>query len=215
MAGGRPSRLSRERIARAALEIVDRDGLDALSMRRLAESLGVGKMTLYGHFRGKDEVLRAVVDAAVVDAGPTSRSHGPWQARLRALFDGAYRNLNAHPALVQLRFREPVLRPEALRFGEIGMRILREAGFGAEEAAGAFRLLFTYVFGFAGLSPEESTERSRRQAAVALAGLPPDDYPELTRAADAFVAAIAGREQFDLGLDIILAGLEARLPREE
>ena len=206
----RRSRLSPDQIARAALEIIDREGIDALSMRRVADAVGVGTMTLYGHFRGKGELLDAVVDVAVRDQ-PRLRATGPWREQLGQLIRRAYRNLTAHPALVQIRFRRPVLRPEALRFGEAGMRILREAGFDAREAAQAFRLLFMFAFGFAGLSPQATVNEARRQAAVAVAGLAPDEYPQLTGAAEEFTWAIAGEEQFEYGLERILDGLEARL----
>jgi AcrR family transcriptional regulator len=211
----RRSRLSREQLGRAGLEIVDREGLDALSMRRLAEALGVGKMTLYGHVRSKDELIDAIIDAAVGPArlGPADppQARAPWRDQLGELMRAAHRNLNAHPALVAIRFTRPIVRPDSLRFGEAGMRILHAAGFDSEEAARAFRLLFTFVFGYAGLSPETNVEEARRQAAVAIAGLPPDEYPNLTGAAGPFSAAMAGEEQFEYGLELILDGLEARL----
>lgn len=206
----RNSRVSRAQIARAALQIIDKDGLDGLSMRRVAAKLGVGTMTLYGHFRSKDELLDAVIDEAVEPHGlPTAK--GPWRDQIRELLNVAHRNLTAHPALVHIRFRQPVLRPEALKFGEAGMGILRAAGFPAADAAGAFRLLFTYTFGYSGLSPEASSEEARRQAAAAVAGLAPDEYPNLVDTAPEFSAAMAGQKQFEYGVERILDGLEARL----
>lgn len=202
--------LSREKLGRAALEIVDREGLRSLSMRRLADELGVGKMTLYGHVRSKDELLDAVIDAAVAEREIPVRN-GPWRQQLGELMRRSHRNLTAHPALVSIRLERPVVRPDALRFGEAGMAILQGAGFDAEEAARAFRLLYTYVVGYAGLSPAARVDESRRMAAVAIAGLDPNEYPNLTDAAAAFSAAMAGEEQFEYGLECILDGLEARL----
>jgi AcrR family transcriptional regulator len=207
---GRGGRLSPEQIGRAGLEIVDREGLEALSMRRLADALGVGTMTLYGYVRSKDEVIDAIIDVAVALAEPAVL-RGTWRDQLAALMRTRRRNLNAHPALVAIRFTRPIVRPEALRFGEAGMRILTSAGFDAEEAARAFRLLYTFVFGYAGLSPDATTEQARRQVAVAVAGLPPDEYRALMGAAPEFSAATAGDEAFEYGLELILDGLEARL----
>lgn len=204
------SRLSREALARAALEMLDRDGLDGLSMRRLAEGLGVGTMTLYGHVRSKDELLDLAMDAAAGGGRPAPRD-GPWRDQLRELMHGAHDNLNAHPGLLAVRMTRPIVRPDSLRFGEHGMRILQSAGFDPGEAAQAFRLLFTYVFGYAGFSPRATADEARRQAATAIAGLPPDDYPSLTGAAGEFSRAMAGQEQFEYGLERILDGLEARL----
>jgi AcrR family transcriptional regulator len=202
--------LTREEIGRTGLRIVDREGLEALSMRRLADELGVGKMTLYGYVRSKDEVIDAVIDVAVA-LGERPELRGTWREQLAALMRTRRRNLNAHPALVAIRFTRPIVRPEALRFGEAGMQILTSAGFDPEEAARAFRLLYTYVAGYAGLSPDATAEQARRQVAVAVAGLPPDEYPALTKTAAAFSAATAGDDSFEYGLELILDSLEARL----
>jgi hypothetical protein len=91
------------------------------------------------------------------------------------------------------------------------LAILHDAGFDAAEATQAFRLLFTYTFGFAGLSPEQTATDAQRQAAAAIAALPPEAYPNLTRAAPHASKAMAGQEQFEYGLERILDGLEGRL----
>ena len=83
-----------------------------------------------------------------------------------------------HPSLVELRVRRPVLRPEALRFGEAVLSILRGAGFEIDEAVAAFRLLFTYTVGFAALSPEDSTESDRAAARAAIGSLHPTNSPK-------------------------------------
>lgn len=207
-------RLSRDQVASAALALADEDGLEALSMRALADRLGVGTMTLYGYFRNKDELLDAVVDAAMGEGeGEAPAVKGDWKEQLRGLVLHARWNLLQHPSLVELRVRRPVLRPEALRFSETALSILRGAGFDVREATAAFRLLFTYTFGFAALSPAESTEDDRRAALAALASLPPDDYPALTEARHEASRAMGGEEVFEYGLDRILDGLEARIAR--
>jgi AcrR family transcriptional regulator len=204
------ARLSPEQVAAAALELLDRDGLEALSMRRLADHLGVGTMTLYGYFRSKDELLDAVVDAAVAEREPFT-FEGTWQEQIRRLMQGSRRSLGRHPGLVKVRADRPVLQPEALRFAEMGMTILRAAGFGRREAARAFRLLFTYVFGYVSFSPDESADQARRDSRAATAALPPDEYPTLTDASEELADAMAGQETFDFGLDRIIDGLEAHL----
>ena len=204
------SRLSPEQVASAALELLDREGLDALSMRRLAAELGVGTMTLYGYFRSKDELLDAVVDAAVAEREPFS-FEGSWQEQIRRLMRASRRNLSRHPGLVKVRAERPVLRPEALRFAETGMTILRRAGFPARDAARAFRLLFTYVFGYVSFSPDESAADARRGARAAMAALPPDEYPTIGETSEELADAMAGEATFDFGLDRIVDGLEAHL----
>ncbi len=207
---GRKPRLTREQIARLALELIDRDGLEALTMQRLAERAGVGTMTLYGYFRSKDELLQAVVDQAVRPA-ERPRRDGSWQEQMRSLVHTAHRTLSRHPALVQIRFRQPILRPDALRFGQRVVGILRQAGFDDRESASAFRLIFTYTFGFAGLSPASSAQQAREQAASAAAALPPERFPNLTATAAHWSHTMAGEDEFDYGLDRIIDGLQARL----
>ena len=206
--------LTREDIAAAALAVADSQGLDALSMRGLAERLGVGTMTLYGYFRNKDELLDALVDAAAAET-PFPEVSGDWTVQLRGVVRSARDGLLRHPSVVELRVRRPVLRPEALRFGEAILRILRGAGFDIPEAVAAFRLLFTYTVGFAALSPAESTAEDREAARTALAALPPEEFPALTEARDAASAAMGGEEIFAYGLGRIIDGLAARAPAPE
>lgn len=200
--------LNREAIAAAALELLDRDGLDAFSMRRLADELGVGTMTLYGYFRSKTELLDAVIDASVSDAG--LRVEGTWRERAGTLARAMRAYLERHPALVQIRLREPMTRPRQFRVTEQAVRALVDAGLPRDEAARAFRLLFTYVFGSVAFSPDASADAARAQIRTSLAALPPDEYPLLSSMVDEAVAAAAGDEQFDFGLELILDGIEAR-----
>jgi AcrR family transcriptional regulator len=204
------ARLNREQVARAALDLLDRHGLEALSMRRLAGHLGVGTMTLYGYFASKDDLLDAVIDAAVADREQPALE-GPWQDQLRQLMQASRRSLARHPSLVKVRAERPVLRPEALRFAESGITILRGAGFSRSDAARAFRLLFTYVFGYVSFSPDERTEEARRRSRAATAALPPDEYPSLHDTSEELADAMAGQATFDFGLDRIIDGLEAHL----
>lgn len=205
------NRLSHEAVARAALEFLDRHGLEELSMRRLATELGVGTMTLYGYFRSKDELLDAVVDAAVAERPPVAAG-GPWQERLRALMRGSREGLDRHPAIVKVRMQRPVLRPEALRFCEQTMALLAEAGLGTDDAARTFRLLFTYVLGYSGFSPQGSEEDAARTSHEAMRALPPGDYPAMHAARDELARAMAGTGAFEFGLDVIVAGIERLAP---
>ena len=211
--GSRPrAGLRREAIAAEALRIADAEGLDSLSMRTLADRLGVGTMTLYGYYRSKDELLDAMVDAAVTERPPFP-AEGGWRERLHEVVMTARRALLRHPSLVELRVRRPVLRPEALRFGEAVLGILRGAGLPPREAARAFRLLFTYTFGYAALSPAGATEQSREAARAALARLPRDEFPAITESLEEASDAMGGEEAFAFGLDVILDGIGARIDR--
>jgi AcrR family transcriptional regulator len=202
--------LTREAIADAALEIVDGEGIGALTMRRLARALGTGTMTVYGYFGDKDELLDYALDR-VARRFDFRRGDGPWRPRLRALIETMMRALTEHPSAVQIRGRRPILNPGAMRAGEAGMEILREAGFDTAEAAAAWRLLFTFTFGYAAFSAAEPTAAQRAEWRTELSALPPEEYPVMATEAATVVSWMAGREPFEHGLELILDGLEARL----
>jgi AcrR family transcriptional regulator len=202
--------LTPEEIAATALELVNRDGLEALSMRRLADELGVGTMTLYGYFRSKADLLDALMDASVTVTEADLPSEGPWRERIVALAGTMRDWLESHPALVQVRMQQTLTRPRQFVVTERVVQALIDAGLDKAEAARAFRVLFTYVFGFVAFSPTATADDARRQVRAALATLTPDEYPLLSSMADEAAAAAAGDEQFAFGLQLILDGIEAR-----
>ena len=207
----RATSLSREQVARAALEMLDRDGLDDLSMRRLATELGVGTMTLYGYFRGKPELLDGVLDVAAEDF-ETPPATGSFREQVVAYALAARAWLLRHPAIVRLRAEDTIVRPSAFAVSEGLMRLLVDAGLPAEDSARAFRAIFTYVFGSALVSPTEPDAAARRGVHAALLTLPEDDFRALRFAAPHAGDALGGERQFGYGLELILDGVEARLP---
>src|SRR5256714_6916916 len=130
--------LSSERIARAALELSDREGIEGLSMRRVAQKLGVTPMALYFHFRNKDELIDAVVDLGAREMTlPSER--GPWKRQLRLLMEQIRRSVERHPGALRMRLARPLMSPGVLRGPELGLRILLRAGFSPSDAVGAWR----------------------------------------------------------------------------
>jgi AcrR family transcriptional regulator len=205
--------LTREAIAAAALRLVDEEGLDALSMRRLAARLEVGTMTLYGYFRGKDELLDAVVDAAASEApGRAARGAG-WRADVAAVARSLRGGLERHPSLVQLRLRRPILTVAALRGTEAATAALLDAGLSRADAARAFRTLFLYTFGFVAFSAGGTPEELRARTREAAARLPQDEFPVLRASVEEMADTLGGDEQFEFGLQQLLDGIAARLAR--
>ena len=179
-------------------------------MRRLAGELRVGTMTLYGYFRGRDELLDALVAAAarqMSEAPP----EGSWREQLRQLFVRLHHAHLEHPAIVELRLRRPLMRAGALALTERAMRVLLDAGFDERAAAHAYRSLYLYTFGFAAFAPASRADADRDATAAAFAALPPADYPALTAARDEATAAVGDEDVFEFGLDRLLDGLEALL----
>jgi AcrR family transcriptional regulator len=198
----------------AALELLDREGLDRFSMRRLADELGVGTMTVYGYFRGKNEILDALVDAAASQQVLEISEEGPWRTRLRELIMTIRQGLVEHPAIVELRYRRPLLSPGALQLTELGVRILLDAGFSKRDAARFYRVLFVYTFGFSAFGPDAASEAERELAFAALSALPAGRYPALVEAAREAAETMADETLFELGLDALLEQLARQLERE-
>ena len=204
--------LGRDEIARAALRMIDEEGIDALSMRRLADQLGVGTMTLYGYFRSKDELLGGAVAAAAEDF-EFEMPDGDVRERARAHIHAVRDVLERHPSLPQLRGRQPIVEAAAFRMSEPGMQILLDAGFPPDEAARAFRVLFVYIFGSMLFGPVEPSPEQQRTIRAALALLPDDEFPAITTAAHGLAASTGGNVQFDYGLELILDALVERAAR--
>ena len=204
------SRLSRDRILRAALEVAEQDGLEAVTMRRLGRELGVEAMALYYYVESKDALLDGLVELAVSSMDTSGMRRGPWEERLKAGFR-AYRSLALeYPAVFPLVGRRRVSSLAALRPVEIALGVLRGAGFGPREALRAFRTLSSFAYGYA-LSELrgfaiESASKGDRPAPETLAA-EAENFPNLAE-----VIQLGGAPDhdadFEHGLDAIIAGLK-------
>src|SRR5919199_4974188 len=190
-----------DEIARAALDLLDDHGIDALSMRSLADRLGVGTMTLYSYFRSKRELLDAAVGAAVEDFDFSAPRGAGFRERVHAHVHAVRALMLKHPAIAQVRARQPIVHPNAFRISEPGMQNLLDAGLPPDEAARAFRLLFTYVFGSMLFGPDEPTDAERRAVRASLHLLPEEAFPALSAVRDEMANALGGERQFDYGLE--------------
>ncbi|HEX8075785.1 MAG TPA: TetR/AcrR family transcriptional regulator [Thermoleophilaceae bacterium] len=147
MPAGRTPRLSRKRILEAALAVVEREGLDALSMRRLAQELDAWPMSIYRYFEDKDELVDAVASSAAESAvlppaGPS------WRDRMRELLHEARRAVGADPAGLASRLPRASLAQGVSRISDAGLAILEGAGLARADAASAWRALLSYTLGF-------------------------------------------------------------------
>jgi AcrR family transcriptional regulator len=209
MAKREEHRLTRTRIVDAARHVVDREGLEALSMRRLAQELDVWPMSVYRHFRDKDDLLDALVAAAAgeLDLRPVGAS---WRGQMRELLGRARETMASE---VGSRLPRAFLTPGVLRLSEAGLGILAAAGFSTRDAARAWRALWSYTFGFSTFAVAPSADETRRRARSAIAALDEAEYPALTGAADELASVLASDEEFGRGLDRLLDGLEAASKR--
>jgi TetR/AcrR family transcriptional regulator, tetracycline repressor protein len=207
---GKPP-LSRERILSAALAVIDREGLAAFSMRRLAQELDVWPMSVYRYFRDKEELLDAIAaqSAAAVDVEVAGDS---WRDRLRALLKGAHEAMAHEPGGIGGSLARAFLTPEALRLTESALTILLDAGLSRREAASAWRSLWSYTYGSATFQLAPTPDEAHRRARAAIAALPDDDFPTLLASAAEAAAAMTDEAEFDRGLDRLFDAIESRAP---
>ncbi|CAL9642953.1 hypothetical protein SUDANB95_06365 [Actinosynnema sp. ALI-1.44] len=197
----RPKSLTPEALAAAALAVVDRDGLPALSMRAVAQELGMGTMSLYRYVREKTELEALVVDLilSTVDVEPPE---GPWLDQLTALMGRVRQAVAAHPNAVVLTMTHRHRSPALSRWSESVLGVLAANGFEGPRRAVALRCLLGYLIGAVQL--EHLGPLSGPGTAV-LAGK--SEFPLLAETAR---AASEVDDGFARGLEIVLRGLASR-----
>ena len=209
--------LTREEIIKEALALLDEHGPGALSMRRLADRLGVAPNALYYRVRGKADLIDALIDQVYADLDLNPDPAGDWTQQLTTLSQAIRAHLLAHPAVVPYALQQPGLRPNSLRLGEAIYGVLRPAGFSDQATVGIVYALLTYILGFvaleiprAGTAPQTSDEFVRRLHGF-FAALPPGEFPHTVELAP-LLARISTDDQFQFGIGIFLAGLQAQQP---
>jgi TetR/AcrR family tetracycline transcriptional repressor len=209
--------LSRQLIIEAALALLDEHGPGALSMRRLAERLGVAPNALYTHVRGKADLIDGLIDQVYAGLDLNPDPSADWTQQLATLSQSIRAHLLAHPAVVPFALQQPGLGPNGLVLGEAIYAVLRPAGFSDQAVVSTVYALLTYILGFvalevprAGTGPETSDEFVRRLHAF-FATLPPGEFPH-TVALAPLLARISTDDQFRSGISIFIAGLSAQRP---
>lgn len=203
-------RLSRQRVLEAALRIVDSEGLDALTMRRLGRELGVEAMSLYRHVPNKDALLDGLVELVILEIDVPASIDGDWKEAIRHVLRSYRSAAHSHPNAFPLVTVRPLNTPEALRRLDANFEVLRQAGFDESTAIVAFHTLAGYTRGFA---LEEVTGRALGAQPldaehIDLRSLPADEFPHISELAPLLVDTDRDAE-FERGLDLILTGLEA------
>jgi len=213
-AEGRPQ-LTRERVVSAAIELADRDGIESLSMRRLAQELGVEAMSLYTHVRNKNDLLNSLADA-VIGQIPLNVDGGDWRASLRQMVLAARAVMVRHPWAPGAIEAQTAPGPGFLRYVNTFLGVLREGGFSVAQAHHALHILGSRGLGYARDLFDDSGELAP-EAADVLAQQLGASHPYLVEMALAVThEGTLGRcdddAEFEFILDFILDGL-ARLKR--
>ncbi len=207
---GKRAGLSRDEVVATALSVLGADGLDALSMRRVAAELGVVPNALYSHVADKAELVDAVLDAVL--AGVAIPRRGDWRTRIEALLLESRRVLVEHPDLVPLFLARQTNGPNALRLGEALLEQCHRGGMTGEDAARALQVLLVHTIGATAFEVprrrEQHPEHRRARARAAVARLDPQAFPLTTAAAEA-LASHPAEDLLRLGIRWLLDGLEA------
>ncbi|KQW05222.1 TetR/AcrR family transcriptional regulator [Streptomyces sp. Root369] len=212
-----PAALSRERIVRAAVQLADADGLEAVSLRKVATALDVGPMRLYSYIASKEELLDLMVDAAYAEIRPVGDD---WREVLRSLAETTRQTAHQHEWLADLLGGRPQLGPHALARGEAVVAALDS--FALDDIMPVVGAVDAYVIGavrreIAGRRAERATGMDERRWQASLG-----PYLERTFATGRFPAlATVVRDAahhdadhtFRIGLDFLLDGIEARISR--
>jgi AcrR family transcriptional regulator len=201
--------LSRKRVLRAAMAHADRHGLDELSMRKLAQVLGVAPMALYRHVANKDDLIDAMIDVVFTEIEPPARD-AEWMTAMRQRAISVRDALERHRWAVGLMESRLHPGPANLRHHDAVLGNLRAAGFTVEEAAHAYSLLDSYVYGFALTKMNLPFENGRGDvpdvAKDMLEPFPANTYPNLVE----FITEHAMKpgyrygDEFEYGLELIL-----------
>jgi len=222
-AGTRSRRVPRVRaltldaIAAAALRVVDQEGLDAMTMRRVAGELGTGAASLYAYVDNKERLTELVVDRALGELQPPTADDGPWQEQLKDGLRELRALLARHRDLARASFGHIPLGENALRASEWMIATLRRGELPTQVIAYACDLLPLYVTAiayeesvYAGerISPDQIAEYVAEMRSY-FESLPSQRFPNVVAFATALTAGSEGEERFEFGLEVLIGGLEA------
>ena len=203
--------LSRERVLRGAVAVADAGGIGSLTIRSLAQHLGVKPMSVYHHVANKDEILDGIVDLVFSEIELPSAG-GDWREQMRRRATSARRVLRCHPWAIGLLESRTTPGPATLRHHDAVIGTLRAAGFSVEMTAHAYALLDSYTYGFAlqeATLPFEGPETVTDVTEPILRQMSTDSYPHLAEMATEYILKPGydfGNE-FEFGLTLILDAL--------
>jgi TetR/AcrR family transcriptional regulator, tetracycline repressor protein len=212
---GERTRLTRKAVVDRAMQLADAVGLEALTIRKLAQELGVTPMALYWHFRSKDELLNGLSERLWSEIDVDVDRAAPWPDQLRWLLESLLRALRAHPEATGLLLRSENNNESFLRATELTLDVLREAGFDPRYASEIARsTLWTGISlvmsepGITSLDADDRTEMQRKKQIV-FATLPTARFPRLIECAAPMTACDDPDFHYELGVSVFIAGVQA------
>lgn len=214
----RKTPLDRDKVLGAAQRMADRDGLESLSMRNLAQALRVEAMSLYNHVEDKEDILDGICEHVMAEF-EFPEPGGDWEETVRRGARAWRRLLRAHPEVVRLfaQKRSPAQSPESMRPMEFALRLFKDAGLSDRDTAQAFHAFGGYIQGFVMMelgSIAGGTDEGHLKMHQELAAKLPAEFATL-QAVSPYFAECMPDEQFEFGLDLLIAGLFEKVRRAE
>ena len=211
-AASRRAPLSRGQVLEAAIALADQSGIEALSMRKLGQALGVEAMSLYNHVANKSDLLDGMIDIVFSEIGLPAGDIG-WKQAMRQRAISAREVLGRHRWAIGLMESRRSPGPATLRHHDAVLGCLRQAGFPVDLTAHAYSLLDSYIYGFAlqeASLPFDTPEKTTQVAQEISGRFPAGEYPHLTELTIKHVLQPGYHygDEFEIGLDLILDALE-------
>jgi AcrR family transcriptional regulator len=194
-------------IVEAAVRILDTEGVDALTVRRLGEELGTGSATLYWHIASKDELGELVYDHVMGEIDLPEPDPSRWQEQIRELARGTYRVMLRHNDLVRLSLGRVPVGPNMLRIMEWSLGLLRGAGI-PDQAAAWFGDIFGRYLDASVLEVTAPGGPPIEQVGRYFGSLPPEEFPNMLALSGAMFVG-TDDDRFEFGLDVLVRGLAA------
>jgi TetR/AcrR family tetracycline transcriptional repressor len=213
-------RLSRESLAAGALDLADREGIDAVTIRRLATEHSVTPMALYWHFTDKDAVLDGIAERIYASVTLPEPNDGPWDTQLREVLRAVLTAIRPHPLAADLLAPRVMNSEAGLVLAERVIGMLRRAGFSSPQASQTASFLLCSIVTLVTAEPgnkhsaptDEAQEDDDRIKRAKLASLSPKLFPNLLEAAPYFLVCDDEEEYFARGLDFLVDGTRGVRP---
>jgi TetR/AcrR family tetracycline transcriptional repressor len=189
---------------------MDAHGAEALTMRRLAEELGMSPMALYRYFPSKTKLMDAAIEIAAPEVELPEPGAGPWREQLAELARALFRAGVRHPSVARERFNRPLQTPGAMRVTDRAIALLLEAGLSRGEAVAAFKALLVHTLAAAAFAAAESRPEIRERAKERHASLSAAELPAMAAVGAELTAALGNDDAFELGLSALLGEVERR-----
>jgi AcrR family transcriptional regulator len=211
------SALSRDRIVERAVEIADAEGIEAVSMRRIASDLGATPMALYNHIANKDELMNGIAGHLLSEIDLSALDMSDWAKAIKTGYSDFRRVLLRHPNLLPVLQRKTEMSADALRPVELAISVLQGAGFSPDEALKAHWTLSGFVMGHVlwqmtnpFLENQEEVTAPQIMAMNHRRVITPEEFPCLFTTLPAMEACDMD-EAWEFGIDAIIQGLKVKL----